>query len=56
MDRKRKRDDIEDEEEAFTSKVCLVDEEDDLDDEDLEEEIDDDDIDFEDNFEEGGDF
>ena len=32
------------------------DEEENLDDEDLEEEIDDDDIDFEDNFEEGGDF
>ena len=34
MDRKRKRDDIEDEEEAFTSKVYLVNEEDDLDDSD----------------------
>ena len=32
------------------------DEEEDLDDDDLKEEIDDDDIDFEDNFEEGGDF
>ena len=32
------------------------DEEENLDDEDLEEAIDDDDIDFEDNFEEGGDF
>ena len=32
------------------------DEKENLDDEDLEEEIDDDDIDFEDNFEEGGDF
>ena len=34
MDGKRKRDDIEDEEEAFTSKVYLVNEEDDLDDSD----------------------